>query len=356
LWSIAFAAALACGTGPDAPRSRPTPAVLPTSSAAGAALASPPSARAPGGVDAPPPAPGASAAPADGAAAGGLTRVVRPASAPFAAHPDVLVRLPEGARADRPLGLVLFLHGWYGCVSVVAADEWAPCRAGASAPRAAMGVVGAFDRARVNALLVVPQLAFDAPSSDGGRLERKGGLRALVAELLDDPELAAALGPVRRPEDFARVVVFAHSGAYDPLGPLLAHGGLEAHEIHLLDALYQVPPPLEQWARASAKSLREGAPRSRRLSIIYTDRERTGPRSVSFVRSLLAPLSAPRRGEVAFESAAGPMPAEVELDRPFVLLRTLTTHEEIPRVFLGPLLRTAGLLSLAPPGGDREGP
>ncbi len=325
--------ALACGPGPDAPRPQAKPA---------ATASAPPLAAAPD----PAPPPESPPAPAPRA---GTTHVLRPASAPFAAHPEVLVHLPEGLRADRPLGLALFLHGWFGCVDVVAADEGAPCRPGIGPPRAAMGVVGAFERARVNALLVVPQLAFDAPSSDGGRLERPGGLRALVAELLASDELASALGRGRRPDDFARVIVFAHSGAYDPLGALLAQGGLTVHEVHLLDALYQVPAPLDRWARAALKSAAAGAAPPRRLSILYTDRERTGPRSVSFFRDLLAPLPAARRAALALESLSGAAPPEADFGRPFAIVRTMTTHEDVPRVYLGPLLRGAGLVELAPP-------
>ncbi|HEU4412677.1 MAG TPA: hypothetical protein VFS43_45960 [Polyangiaceae bacterium] len=326
--------ALGCGPGADAARTQAKPEAP--------AAEAPSAAPAEGSAEPAAPSPPAPPRPA------GTTRVLRPASAPFAAHPEVLVHLPEGLRPDRPLALVVFLHGWFGCVDVVAGDAWAPCRPGVGPPRAAMGVVGAFERARVNALLVVPQLAFDAPSSDGGRLERKGGLRALVAELLADDELGRALGRGRSPDDFARVLLFAHSGAYDPLGALLAQGGLEAHEVHLLDALYQVPTSLERWARASSKSLASGGKPARRLSVVYTDREKTGPRSVAFFHDILSPLTPARRGAFALESASGATPAEVELARPFVLLRTMATHEDVPRVFLGPLLRSAGLVELPP--------
>ncbi|HEU4532631.1 MAG TPA: hypothetical protein VFS00_00890, partial [Polyangiaceae bacterium] len=278
----------------------------------------------------------------------GTTFVLRPPSAPFAAHPDVLVHLPEGFRADRPFGLALFLHGWFGCVDVVAYDEGAPCRPGGPL-RIPIGVVDAFERAHVNALLVLPQLAFDTSSSDGGRLERKGGLRALVADLLASDELGRALGPGRRPEDFARVLAFAHSGAYDPLSALLAQGGLEVHEVHLLDALYQLRPPLDQWAHAAARSVASGAPAPRRLSIVYTDREKTGPRSVAFFRQLVAPLPPARRHAAALESFSGALPPEADVARPFVLVRTAVTHEDVPRTFLGPLLRGAGLLPLPEP-------
>lgn len=336
--SLLALAALGCGPSADGARAQakpetPGPALAPNTSTAESPEA--------------PAAPSSSPPPR---APSGTTRMLRPASAPFAAHPEVLVHLPEGLRPDQPIALAVFLHGWFGCVDVVAGDEWAPCRPGTPGPvRAAMGVVGAFERARVNAVLVVPQLAFDAPSSDGGRLERKGGLRALVAELFADGEIASALGRKLAPEDLSRVLLFAHSGAYDPVGALLAQGGLEVHEVHMLDALYQVPTSLDRWARISVRSLDSGARPSRpshRLSVIYTDREKTGPRSVSFFHDLLAPLTAARRSTFALESTSGATPTEAELAHPFVILRTTAVHEDVPRLFLGPLLRSAGLVEL----------
>ncbi|MCU0682642.1 MAG: hypothetical protein MUF34_10400 [Polyangiaceae bacterium] len=345
--ALAFSlTAAACGPGPDASRAKPA---APSASSAPPNIATLGASALPNvaTLDAPasPPAIASSATPPPPKRTG-ATHVLRPASAPFAAHPEVLVHVPEGVRADQPLGLALFLHGWFGCVDVVAYDEGAPCRPGVGPTRIPIGVVGAFERARVNALLVLPQLAFDTSSSDGGRLERKGGLRALVAEVLASAELSQALGPGRRPDDLARVLVFAHSGAYDPLSAILAQGGLEVHEVHLLDALYQLPPPIEQWARASTRPLASGAPARHRLSIIYTDREKTGPRSLAFFRQLAASLPSGPRSASFLESLSGAPPAEADVTHPFLLVRTMVTHEDVPRTFLGPLLRSAGLFAL----------
>ncbi len=94
-----------------------------------------------------------------------------------------------------------------------------------------------------NAILVVPQGPVNAADGDFGKLMLKGGLKALLAEViklaggkrpseaLGDASLAGAKGP-------GRVVVSAHSGGYRAAAGATRRGGVDLREVYLFDSLY----------------------------------------------------------------------------------------------------------------------
>jgi hypothetical protein len=289
--------------------------------------------------------------PAAAAPAGTTVTLQLPATAPNPQHPDVLVHVPPTFAATGPVNLVVFLHGWSTCVAVVAAAADAPCRPGGKA-RPALDVVAQFEAARVNALLVVPQLAFEARSSDPGRLGAPGGLRRLVADVLAAPPLGAALGSRRRVEDVGRVVVFAHSGGILPLGRVLLGGGLPVHEAHLLDALYRHHDEIYAWARRQLPRFDPADPASARLTFVYTDRERTGPGTRRLLARLgrLLPATRAARTIASSTSLAAPTPGLLRV--PIVAVRSALDHDVIPPRLLAPLLATSPVAV----GGPGPGP
>ncbi len=268
----------------------------------------------------------------------GWTERIRVLHAPFPAHPDVIVHASGSFDPHRPLRVVVFLHGWFGCVEVIAGGTDAPCTEGGPV-RFAMDVQAQFDRAAVDALLVIPQLAFDVANSSPGRLGESGGLRDLLGDVLADPAVArhldhggdAAVGRI------TRVVLVAHSGAYVPAAFALAQGGIDVQEVHMLDALYHPRPELERWFRAHATDFATGHP-PRRLTFVYTDREGTGPVTHATVDALETPATPWRR-----HRALTPPPDDL-LAAPLFVLRTAVVHEAVPRAFLAPILEaSAGL-------------
>jgi len=240
-------------------------------------------------------------------------------------------------RAVRTFGVVVFLHGWFGCVSVVVGRENAPCTPGGPL-RFAMDVAAQFDRAGIAAILVVPQLAFDAASSAGGRLSTDGGLRRMLGEIVSSPAVRAHLRADVTLDAVQRVALVAHSGAFVPAAEILAHGGVDVHELHLLDALYRARPEFSDWVRTHRADFDPRLPDARRLTIIYTDREGTGPRSRAFIGQTASalPMGAPR-GSVVDHPLLAP-PAEAIWSAPVFAMRTAVAHEDIPRTFLATLL------------------
>lgn len=102
--------------------------------------------------------------------------------------------------------------------------------------------------ARLNAVLVAPQMAVDARDSSAGNFWREGGF----ATFLDEAESKIAkLFPNATHADFARmpVVIVAYSGGYLPAAFSLAHGGAGGRikGVVLLDALYGEPDKFARW-------------------------------------------------------------------------------------------------------------
>ncbi len=102
--------------------------------------------------------------------------------------------------------------------------------------------------ARLNAVLVAPQMAVDARDSSAGNFWREGGFAAF----LDEAETRIAkLFPNATHADFARmpVVIVAYSGGYLPAAFSLAHGGAGGRikGVVLLDALYGEPDKFARW-------------------------------------------------------------------------------------------------------------
>ena len=270
------------------------------------------------------------------------TFVTQVRAAAFADHPDVLVHIPTSFDTRGPLNVVVYLHGWNGCIAVTAADQDAPCSPDGRT-RSAMSVVSQFDRGQPDAVLLLPQLAFDRPTTAPGRLGERGGFRALLAELLEQPDVASLLGGPHSPEGLGRVVLFAHSAAYVPAAAMLERGGVDVDDVFLLDAVYRNLPAFASWGASHARDLRPDLPSHRHFAIVYTDREGTGQNSRLLISQLAGHLSRDQRTRAVWDDRSLVSPSLDALGHPLFVQRTSARHEDIPRLYLAPLLAVAGL-------------
>jgi hypothetical protein len=92
----------------------------------------------------------------------------------------------------------------------------------------------------VNAVMVAPQLAYDAADSSAGKFWERDGLKRFMAEAAD--QFARVYGDPRSAEAFAKmpVVIVAYSGGFETAAWSLQIGGLgkRVTGVVLLDALY----------------------------------------------------------------------------------------------------------------------
>ena len=150
--------------------------------------------------------------------------------------PAVAVHVPAGFDAGEGAGVILYFHGWNGCVRVALGDEDAPCVEDGP-DRTASCLAAQLDEARVNAMLVAIELRPDAASGDPGKLAEPGRVRALLRELFVE-HLALPLGRILDVDALGPTVVVAHSGGYQAAAATLALGGVRVDDVVLLDALY----------------------------------------------------------------------------------------------------------------------
>lgn len=99
------------------------------------------------------------------------------------------------------------------------------------------------DDSRQNAILVMPQGPVRAVDSNGGKLDRPGGLVRFLSEVrttLQRPEAAKALAAAHLPASarIGALCISAHSGGFGVTARCLKHGGYDVNEVYLFDALY----------------------------------------------------------------------------------------------------------------------
>ncbi len=190
------------------------------------------------------------------------------AAFPAQTGPSVAVHVPPGFDPTPPLAVQVYFHGWSNCVANVVGPTNTPCTPGGTARRAS-DLITQFDAARVNALLVVPELRVDAMTGDPGAFARTGAFRAFLQELL-----AVRLAPVLGPHDLTdvgRLHVMAHSGGYLATAAVVRAGGITAlREVVLLDALYGETTTFDGWVRGNVARFTPPATTGFRFVDVYT--------------------------------------------------------------------------------------
>jgi hypothetical protein len=267
---------------------------------------------------------------------------LRSGAFPGSGHPDAAVHVPPGFDATRRPGVVVYFHGWNGCVGAALADEDTPCTPDGEA-RTASGLSAQFDEARVNALLVAVELRVDLPTGEPGQLAMPGDLRELLRELFTE-HLAEPLGCALDVDMLDRVVLVAHSGGYQAAASALRYGDLpQITEVDLLDALYGADDVFADWVKQAAEDFDRGL----RFVDLYT----TGGGTLGRTRAL-ASLARRYAGDledvVADDDQEGDLSRETLL-RPLVFKRVPLQHSQLPRAYFASLLRSAGFAEIRKP-------
>ena len=140
--------------------------------------------------------------------------------------PRVLLHIPKGFDPNKPSVMVVFFHGHGATLSrdVLERQE----------------VPAQVSESGANAILVAPQLAYDARSSNPGKLWEPGAFARFVREAGN--QLTKLYGDPRVGNTFANmpIIIVAYSGGYLSAATSIERGGLKnrVRGIVLLDALY----------------------------------------------------------------------------------------------------------------------
>jgi hypothetical protein len=249
-------------------------------------------------------------------------------------HPNAVVYVPRGYRTDQPLDVVVYLHGWWNCASNVVRSTNGTC--GGAATRNAYGLAAQLEKSGKNAVLLVPELAYEQASSAPGALATPGVFSAMMEETL--VALAPTIG-AKTIGDLDQVIVASHSGGYVTAARILSGGGLDVREVWLLDSLYGETAAFDAWVGAEGAAPFAATPHAKRLAIVYTGTGGTLGNSQAMATRARGWLG----GAAILDDRSGATLDDAAFDHGLVFKRSGLTHDNVPRYYVGRLLTTSGL-------------
>jgi hypothetical protein len=155
--------------------------------------------------------------------------------------PRVLLHIPKGFDVNKPSVMIVFFHGHGATLSRDVLNR--------------QQVPEQISEAGANAVLVAPQLAFDAADSSPGKLWEPGAFARLMREAGE--QLTRLYGDPRVARTFANmpIIIVAYSGGYLSAATSLERGGLKnrVRGVVLLDALYGELDGFADWISHNRK-------------------------------------------------------------------------------------------------------
>jgi len=140
--------------------------------------------------------------------------------------------------------MIFWFHGWGNNIDTALSEY---------------GLSRQFADAAVNAVLVLPETARNAPDSYGGKLEQKNTFCSLVNDVL---KKLAAMNVISNNARAGNIILAGHSGAYRVMARILQNGNEPVNEVILFDALYADTDKFMDWLTAN---------RHHRFINLYTD-------------------------------------------------------------------------------------
>lgn len=228
---------------------------------------------------------------------------------PVASQPLAVVHATPALGDASVLDLVVVFHGWSSCASTVMGYRRPPCRRGGGN----LEVARRLDQTGLPILGIVPQLVFERRDGDPGRFAQPGTFTRFLEEVL---ARSAPLVGQRTLADVHGLVLAAHSAGYATLAAVLRAGVPESlRAVVLLDALYGHEDVFADYAEQPNGHLyviagRTTLDETQRLSVM--------------VRAPVREARTPNR---------------VDIDARPLLVHTTLGHEDVARVWLGPIAR-----------------
>ncbi len=285
-----------------------------------------------------------------GVAPGPDTRMIhlRNGAFPGSDHPDVAVHIPPGFDATRQPGLVLYFHGWQGCVAAAVSAQDVPCDDDASGLHIAADLANQVDAARVNALLVAVELRFDQATGEPGRLAIPAGARELLRELFAE-HLSAWLGCPLDVDALDRIVIIAHSGGYQAAAGVLVAGDLpQVGEVILLDALYGAEDIFRRWIADDIRRFDTRAAAPLRFVDLYTCCGGTTALSQTLADMVRLDLERANLADALHDDDVDDDPPPSSFAVPVVFQRVRDAHGDLPRLYVRRLLEASAFANVSP--------
>ena len=250
------------------------------------------------------------------------------AFAPTTAHPSALVYVPRNFDATPPLSIIVFIHGFSNCVENVVRDAGGECTPDGGT-RAAYSLASQLEASNKNAILLVPEIDYDAQTGNPGALGNNDGFKALLTETLADlagPLHGATLA------DVGTVLVVSHSGGYQTAAAIATKGGVPGVvEVDLLDSLYGNLTDFDTWAMAVGTG--------RRFADVYTSGGGTLANSQAMATRAQAWVPA---AELLDDRTTDTL-TDAQYAHELIFKLSGLTHDGVPAYYFGKLVGTSVL-------------
>jgi hypothetical protein len=146
---------------------------------------------------------------------------------------SVIIITPTNFKARKKVDMIFWFHGWGNNIDTALSEY---------------GLSRQFADAGVNAVLVLPETARNAPDSYGGKLEQKNTFNGLVNDVLKKLE---AMNVISNNAGAGNIILAGHSGAYRVMAYILQNGNEPVNEVILFDALYADTDKFMDWLTAN---------------------------------------------------------------------------------------------------------
>lgn len=253
-------------------------------------------------------------------------------NAPFPdQHKPSAVVIPAGIGPSDPLDVWVYFRGVLKCVDRVLGDVDGPCSPTGHSHKASH-LLTQFLASGSKALLIVPELKYDAPGMDAGTLAQPGRFNAMLDEVLRHPPVVSRIG-LRGTGNVRRLGVMAHSGGVLPAAAVVRDRPTGLDSIVLLDALYNSEAVFAAWIEENARRFGPGG--DRRFAAVYTDGGGTLARSQSLAATARDALTAAGvAGELIDDrSTATLTPSDYQ--RHAIFKRSALAHESLATYYPG---------------------
>ena len=248
-------------------------------------------------------------------------------------QPNLIAYLPSHLDTTQEVNVIIYLHGWYNCAENLLRATNGACVKGRPA-REAYDLPGQLERSGKNAILLIPELAFDAAVSKPWGFETPNQFICMVWDALNRMDLSIW--------DVSQTIIVSHSGGYKAAAAILRDGGGWVNEVWLLDSLYGEDAAFEGWMNEDPSLL---ASLQRRFVSIYSLAGGTLAENQGMAGRLKDTFEA---GVLLDDRAPGGVDAAIGAHG-VVFKRSNLLHDPLVRTVFGQLLATSRLPDVTTP-------
>jgi hypothetical protein len=274
---------------------------------------------------------------------GPLTFRLKSGNEPPDNRPNAWAYIPTRFDPRKPLHVVVLFHGFRNCIYSYTALGGRPCEP-QGPKRTGYDLVNQTEKGESGAIVVVPEIAFNGPSSDPIKLGYKGALRAFLEELLD-VALAPYIGE-HRSRDIERLALGASSGGYQAMLPALEVGGMKVTELYFFDALYVQPvkgTALGEFLWHDVEEFDPARPVPKRFGVIYTDNGGATTQSVATMNAVKPWLADAGRADWGGFEKRDAEPTVADLSHPIAIVFSGSEHDKIMHRDFWTVMKASGL-------------